>query len=427
MKEERNTILRMLNEGKISLDEAQALLDALDESAATEGARTGGQGKRPGAGEAGGSGSKERLEFRFDIGDVGKEISDTVGEMLKGVKETLSRGLNVGEWFDSTLGAARSEDTRVISFPVEGIEALAVRNIRGNIKLRGTEQSQINVRARITVWAPDEEKGAQAASRVEFTDTVEGGKRSIEARFPKDTEARRFRVDYEVEMPPSIISELSSVSGNITVDDVRGRASLESLSGNLSAQDLEGGADLKSASGDIRVARGAGEFSQKTLSGDVVLSQVTGRAVVECKSGDIRITNARADLSAESLSGDIGIRGFSGELKVSTKSGSIHVAEATGPALEGRSVSGGMNIETTLVSDGKILLTSTSGQLRLRLSKSTQAGISARSVSGAIACDLPLTEANRAKNRLTGILGSDRGSIELKTVSGRISLGFLED
>ena len=86
-----------------------------------------------------------------------------------------------------------------------------------------------------------------------------------------------------------------------------------------------------------------------------------------------------------------------------------------------------MSVEAALESDGKIRLSSVSGALRLRLDDSTQAVVSAQSVSGAIACDLPLTEEIRTKNTLTGTIGSGGGSIELKTVSGRISLGFSED
>ena len=386
MNEERSTILRMLHEGKINLEEAEALLDALEESdrgEASEGANAGHDDST----RKKSTGSSKRMEFDFDFSGMQRDISETVNDVLEGVRESLNQGSNFGQWVDNTFGAAKSEDTRILSHPADGLEKLVVRNARGHIKLKGVEAESINVRAHITVWGPDETTAAEAAAALELKPREEGNQLVLEARLPGESRAKRFKVDYELEVPRSLSPVLSSLSGDISVEDAGKRSSLKSKSGSLSALNQQGGAELKSISGDIRVLKAEGEMDLTTISGGISISDT------------------------------------SGQLLLKTKSGRIDASEITSQNIESRSISGAVRVAVALEAGGKAVVRSTSGRIDFKVPQTVQARISARSVSGKISNDLHLIGEERIRNSLSGVLGSEEGSIELSTVSGKINLG----
>ncbi len=108
-------------------------------------------------------------------------------------------------------------------------------------------------------------------------------------------------------------------------------------------------------------------------------------------------------VSARSVSGDVTIPELSLEdFFVKTVSGDVKLEQ-----LQARNFNFG----------------STSGDITLRLPKESEFALSAKTISGDIECDFPLTlQSKIRKNRLNGFVVSDINTLKLKTTSGDIRI-----
>ncbi len=101
-------------------------------------------------------------------------------------------------------------------------------------------------------------------------------------------------------------ADLTSGSGGISVQTVRGDLRARSGSGEVSVQSLGQSADVTTGSGDITLGQAAGPVSVKSGSGTVSLGSVTADVTVTAASGDVRIEQAQqGTVSVRTASGDI--------------------------------------------------------------------------------------------------------------------------
>ena len=134
MSDERTMILRMLAEGKISVEEADALLDALGEPEVSrpEGEPTCCGGPRSRGKSGGGRGRRETFrpffDFGFDFPDFGMDIQGMAQKALHSLREGLAHGVNLGDWFETSFGASKHVEKRELSASSQGMDRLVVRN-----------------------------------------------------------------------------------------------------------------------------------------------------------------------------------------------------------------------------------------------------------------------------------------------------------
>jgi hypothetical protein len=103
-------------------------------------------------------------------------------------------------------------------------------------------------------------------------------------------------------------ANLTSASGDITIDHVTGDLSAKTASGDVRVGRVDGGASLNGASGDFVVGRIGGDVSTHSASGDITISEVGGSVRAGTASGDIRIGAAGAGtVQVKSASGDVGV------------------------------------------------------------------------------------------------------------------------
>jgi len=133
-------------------------------------------------------------------------------------------------------------------------------------------------------------------------------------------------------------------------------------------------------------------------------------------------------LSAASVSGDVSARGLRAAVEARSVSGDVEVS-TTGPA-DASSVSG--NVIATLGRTGGEELTfrSVSGDVTLRLPAGIDASLEARTISGEIESDFPVSQVGRTRGRswvnvrvgehVRGTLGRGGPAVSVDTVSGDI-------
>ncbi len=99
--------------------------------------------------------------------------------------------------------------------------------------------------------------------------------------------------------------QLTSVSGDVQVAESNGRLTLTNTSGELVVRNQAGPLVIETVSGDVTVV-GAETLRISTVSGDVALEAVRGALELHTISGDLRLAAAReAVLNIDSTSGDV--------------------------------------------------------------------------------------------------------------------------
>jgi hypothetical protein len=115
-----------------------------------------------------------------------------------------------------------------------------------------------------------------------------------------------------------------------------------------------------------------GDVSIDTASGDVRLANVDGRLEVNTASGDLRVDFVGDDLRVNSASGDVTVHEAEHDAKIRTASGDIVIRSAV---------------------QGKIDITSASGDVEVGIRPGSKVFIDASSMSGDMSSELDVTDA----------------------------------
>jgi DUF4097 and DUF4098 domain-containing protein YvlB len=149
-----------------------------------------------------------------------------------------------------------------------------------------------------------------------------------------DVEVSTASADVEVLTPVGRL-EVASASGDV-VFDTAGRLQTKTASGTVMGKGVDGEARCITASGDIRIGVIGDRADLSTASGDVVIEQCHGELSVASLSGDIRVgRHTGPDLNAKSMSGgvQIGIPSRTRlDLDASTLSGKVSLPASSGPS-----------------------------------------------------------------------------------------------
>ena len=259
---------------------------------------------------------------------------------------------------------------RTETFQTPGETRLDIRLGAGEVRIETAEVQETTV-----VLEPlrdnDASKAAVENARLELRDRGDGHEVVIDVR---DRGRGIFR-------NAEVLVAVTSPEG----------ASVESKSGSA---DVEGhgrfgSVEVETGSGDVEFGEVAGDANINAASGDVQLATVGGNARVNTASGDVQIRSVGGDAKVNSASGDVIIREVAGELSVNSASGDVLVREA-GSTVGVNTASGDQEIGS--VTTGKVTLKSASGDLKVGIREGTSLWVDARSRSGEVRSELPVSE-----------------------------------
>ncbi|MEE8442066.1 MAG: DUF4097 family beta strand repeat-containing protein [Spirochaetia bacterium] len=424
MQDERSMILNMLKEGKISVEEAEALLEVLNEGtkeepggfaaadseepsvhahgerkhdphkviftidASDEEHRTAGDGKRDGKSRG----------FSFDFGGLKDSLRETMKGVSEAVKDVMSElsDLDLGNEIFRAMGKIRSEASDEITESVGEASRLSISNKWGDIRVTGDDAStdvgafagSVTVRAKIAAWGRSRAEADEAIAKVGVRLEQEGETWHVRSGLEKAS-LERVRVDYEITLPRRMGVSVSTASGDIWIEELDGEQSIKTLSGDITVADL--GSDPATAQ------------VMKTKSGDVVGGALTG------------------EISLSSLSGDVEINGFSGTLQVATQSGDITIQDGSG-SVQLKTMSGDIDAALGTLGEKPIKITSVSGDIELEIPDDSAVDMTAKSVSGEVDVDIEMDVVKRTEHLVVG--AANGGGLELSatSVSGDITI-----
>jgi DUF4097 and DUF4098 domain-containing protein YvlB len=300
MGDEKIMILKMLKDEKISVEEAEALLDALQESEKTNQESKSAIIERVKHREGGKKSRGFKLDIDFeDLEGIGEKIKETFGEVGKTLKEAFKDF--DGDFF-AHFGSERASKTWNGDFSLEGVEKLLVENKWGDVTITGESRDSLGVEAKISAWADSDERAEEILEGIEIV--LEDSK--LHARGIAKS---RIRIDYEILLPEDLFCEVHNNSGDVEIEHLSNGARVHTLSGDIQLEDLGTDLEIHSASGDISLDECRGKVQVRTASGDISvnLTEVEG-IQIESASGDISLelpSHIEATISAKTASGEI--------------------------------------------------------------------------------------------------------------------------
>jgi hypothetical protein len=298
--QERLMVLKMLEEKRISAEEAEELLSALGRAEAERGG-----GERPRT-ERGPGPERPAFEPDLDFGELGRTIRNTVRRFTEGFGTMADKapwGRGFGDWIRDTLGEARISVEREIRIPLELDRPpvrIAFEGSSGAISIRTTDAPSITGTAIFTVFGPDEGTARRIAEALELVserkdDTLALSIRSSAAEDPTRQEPRRAvrreeRIDLAV--PRSAGLRITTTSADVTLRSLRSDTAVRTSSGRISLRlspEARVRVEATTTSGEItvRAPLTVERFTRTHFTGLLNDAEVTVR--IESASGDIRI------------------------------------------------------------------------------------------------------------------------------------------
>lgn len=256
------------------------------------------------------------------------------------------------------------------TFETPGEVRLDIRLGAGEVRLETAESRQTTVQLE-----PLRDNDASAAAvenaRVEVRD--HGGRHEvvIDVRDRGRGIFRNAEVLVAVTCPEGASVESKTGSAEVVGRGRFGSVEVETGSGDVEFGEIAGDARVDAASGDVQLGTIGGGARVNTASGDVQLRSVGGAAKINSASGDVIIRDVGGELSVNSASGDVLVREARGGVSVSTASGDQQIGS---------------------VATGRVELKSASGDLKVGIAEGSTIWIDARSRSGEVRSELPVSE-----------------------------------
>jgi len=120
----------------------------------------------------------------------------------------------------------------------------------GGIAVEGWDKNEIQIRAKIRVWGPDQDYVQEILEQIEIKTDGE----TIKAKGPKTKGSHRgWAVSYELMVPAKSNLDLETLNGGISITDVDGEISAEAVNGGLSLARLAGDVDVHTTNGGVTV------------------------------------------------------------------------------------------------------------------------------------------------------------------------------
>lgn len=399
MKEEIARIMRLVQEGKLSPEDAAELIDAFQSAEPQEEERQaappppppGGFGDTPPPPPPGAAAKDPFRSFVDTMEGIGKEVSQSVNwqEVARQVREGTKKGLQeMRDGLESlkqgkvNFGWFSAYETRDVNLPLNSTanKTLRIENQCGDVKVTGGF-SEFSVSARARVRGTDPQDALEKANA--YTVIVEESDHEILVRQP---DVSGLEVDLVVQID--------------------------------SAQHLE----IRTPYGDIRVADTAGSCRVNNQSGDIDLKGLNGIIEVSTQNGDLSIDDCSTPaLNVENKTGDISVRRVAGNMNVRASSGDINISDCAGKSVSVESVNGDVKVSLNDPVTATVNVRTVNGDARVEVPQESNCRVSLSTLRGDVSCDATLADEAKMEQRITGRLGEGSGALDVSAVNGDVS------
>ncbi len=269
------------------------------------------------------------------------------------------------------------------SYTVSAGGKLVIQSDVGDVSVRGTEGQEVKIH--VTVRGSDHQ-----VKRFKVNSSQDGSVITVKGMMDRmhfnwfGNESPDVRFDIEV--PKEFDLRLGTAGGNILLTDVKGQIDGETSGGDLDITQVEGTVRLSTSGGDVKVRHGSGDYRVETSGGNIVSQDVSG------------------PFHCETSGGNIDLHEIDGNVYASTSGG---------------------NIIASLKDNKGVDLSTSGGNVSLRLPKSITADVNAEASGGDVSCDFPFSGTMR-EGKMHGKINGGGNPIRLETSGGDIVLNARE-
>jgi DUF4097 and DUF4098 domain-containing protein YvlB len=193
-------------------------------------------------------------------------------------------------------------------------------------------------------------------------------------------------VEYRLTVPADMNLEISTHSGDVSIDGTRGEV------------------DVQTTEGTVTVAGGSGRISLRSVEGEITLTGASGR------------------ISLSAVDGDVTVRGARGTLEINAVDGAIRLEDIDATTVEATTVDGEIDFAGAIRDGGSYRLSSHDGNVTVT-APAIDAVVSVSSYEGDFDSDFPVTlTGNASRKRFNFTLGSGRARLELESFDGTVAL-----
>src|SRR6266513_5174766 len=334
-------------------------------------------------------------------------------------------------------------DLEVAPKSVPADARITVRNGRGNISVRPSDDAQIRISGKKKANAWNENDAQQVAKRV-GVEIVQNGDGYEIHPTGVSTGDSRISLDLDVAVPKKASLTIRNEKGDIVVADMAKPVSVTNGVGDIEIRDTAGDVSIDTRKSDIKVSDTNGNIKISGHGGDVDVSGATGGLTIDGEfygairadkvAQGVRFISQRTDLTLSQLAGhmeagpgnlaifdapgnlsvrtqdDITLENAGGKVKVDNRRGNVEVRFSTPPKAD-------------------IEINNSSAGITLSLPESSSFEIVADCHSGDIDSEFQADSLKRTSgtgsgdSHLEGKYGSGRGpKIILKTSYGSIAI-----
>lgn len=335
MSDARKMVLQMLADGKISVEESERLLAAIDEGSGSKNSRDEYRNndwqKQKSRSDKYFDPFISSTKLAFDIKNLAKSVQQTVQDAVKKTecpgREFKGKMKEFGNWMQDIVGTMANEmaqsqhfDSETVDFQVPATEQIKscklfnIENVFGEIKIQSGKEFKMHVTGRVKPEHLGEYKPLEWFTK--YGMKIDGDCFTLAFDKTKSTNAI---LDLDLTLPEEVELNCRGVSSDIKV---RGRFNIKSLktvSGNIRVMgSVMSKSVIETVSGDVQVEGGEIALEIKSTSGDFVVREAKIEELhINSVSGDIILGEASVDQETE--------------VSLATTSGEIIVDKITGP------------------------------------------------------------------------------------------------
>lgn len=385
MKEERMKVLEMIQDGKITAEDAMKLLEALGDT--TEGPqgedrqrRRNGNRQRQRRRRRGGADIQVEVQKRIReampkarraVHEATRSIPD-VGEIVQEALQTASEAFS--QWTED--GDRKYPEKAVRQFvettPIQVSDRLSVQTPEGHITSKIWDRDEVKIDATISVGGTDEEAVKAFAEQIDIQIRRASGVVKVRPNVPKREKGdpiRSVRIDFELHHPQKVDLNVRANRGNITLPKIDGAANLKNNRGKTILEGASGNISIKQNRGDIAVQHVGGDFTANNNRGSIKVGRVDRNAVVKnnrgatylanivgvttvhTNRGAVEIENPEAGVIIQSRGANIAVRPhkpIGDDYAIQNKDGAVDLIIPDGSAVDVHGYVGRGNIQTDL-------------------------------------------------------------------------------
>lgn len=229
------------------------------------------------------------------------------------------------------------EPLLVKEYQLNGIGTINVFTVTGNIELASAPGTQ---KVRIELYA---DRGfsfwpfSNSLDNYRITSLKRGNEIStsveLKSKHKSNFWGNETSFSYKITVPEYICTNLKTLAGNISLQDVRGRQLLKSTAGNIQVSDVQGMVKALASGGDIDIINNKGTIFAWVNGGDISIDNAEGELRLKIQGGQITSTDISGSMVAEVNAGDIDVqfKHVNKGINLTTNSGNINLL-LPGPA-----------------------------------------------------------------------------------------------